>query len=425
MLLPEQGLPGRALRDLIEDARSDDAPWREGRSWSLVYEPPTAYRDEVRNVAAEFVNENALSHHAFPSVAYFESRVISMVASVVGGGGDTHGVFCAGGTESLLLAMKAYRDRRDARGNEVLVPRTAHPGFAKAAQLLGLRVRVVEVATDGRLDVNELLGAITDETCVIGLSAPNFPYGAVDPVADIASAAHSRGVGVHVDAALGGLVLPFLDAPPRFGLDVPGVTSLSVDVHKYGYAPKGASVLLFGDEGLRHASYFVWTDWLGGAFASGSILGTRPVSSAAGAFAALATIGHDGYRKTVHEVMAIAQRLRDGLTQRGWSIIGEPSMSVFAATPPDAERLGGIVAGMSERGWRLDALHQPPALHFVVTPRHGDVIDAFLDDLDESTEKADSQPDGDMASYGVVLRGAAPTTDALLAHLDERYDGAK
>jgi sphinganine-1-phosphate aldolase len=374
-------------------------------------------------VAGGFANENALSHHAFPSAAYFESKVISMVGSVVGGAEDARGLFCSGGTEAILLAMKAYRDKAGATGDEILVPRTAHPAFAKAAQLLGMRIRTVDVTRGGRVEPERLSAAIGDRTAVVGISAPNFPYGVLDPIIDIAAAAQTRGVGVHVDAALGGMFLPFLDSAPAFGLDVHGVTSVSVDIHKYGYAPKGGSVLLFAEATLRRAAYFVWTEWLGGAFASASAQGTRSVGASAGAFATLASLGLEGYRATVRDVMDISDRLRDGLSTRGWSIIGEPCMSVWAAAPPDAERFGGLVAGMSERGWSMDVLHEPLAFHFVVTPRHRAVLDAFFADLDESAEKATAGSLDGVASYGVVVRGERPSTSELLAHLDERYDG--
>src|SRR5699024_4496977 len=167
----------------------------------------------------------------------------------------------------------------------LLMPVTAHPGFWKAADYLGLELTLIPVGADGLPDVAELLAAAGPDTAAICLSAPCFPYGVVDPVAEVAEQAAARGIGVHVDAAMGGLFLPFLDAagvrPPQFGLDVPGVTSVSVDLHKYGYGAKGASVLLFGEPELRHASYFVSTGWPGGAHAASAADGTRPVGGAA------------------------------------------------------------------------------------------------------------------------------------------------
>jgi glutamate/tyrosine decarboxylase-like PLP-dependent enzyme len=423
MELPHQGLTADAVGSLVATARAEDAAWRDGRTWSLVYEPPERYAAQIASIASTFTHENALSHHAFPSVSYFESRVVSMVASLVGGSGQTRGVFSSGGTESLLLAAKAYRDSAARAGrDEILVPTTAHPAYAKAAQLLGLGIKTVATAADGTVEAASMTAAMTADTLFVGLSAPNFPYGGMDPIAAVATAAKQRGAGLHVDAALGGMFLPFLDPPYRFALDVPGVTSVSVDLHKFGYAPKGASVVLFADDDLRRNAYFVWTEWPGGAFASASILGTRSVAPAAGAFAALVTLGRDGYQATARAIMATTEQLQRGLVDRGWSIIGEPCMSVFAASPPDPAGLGGVVAAMGERGWRLDAIPQPPALHFVVAPRHADGLAAFFADLDEVTHTSTARPDQQVASYGVMVRGGPPTVETLVEHLDQRYD---
>ena len=418
MRLPDRGLTPDAVTRLVHDAGAGDADWRTPRTWSLVYRAPLQVRELIASAAAHYANENALSHHAFPSAAYFESNVIAMVAPLVGGSDRTPGLFTSGGTESILLALKAYRDHATGSRSTVIVPRTAHPAFAKAAQLLGLPIRLVD-------DPRDIAGLIDDRTLAVGLSAPNFPYGELDPIGEVAGAAAQHGVGVHVDAALGGMFLPFLDSPPRFGLDVSGVTSLSLDLHKYGYAPKGAAVLLFAEESLRRAAYFVTTHWPGGAFAAAGMLGTRPVGTAAGAFAALTGLGRDGYRSTVADVMRTAQDLRDGLTARGWKVVGEPAMAVFAAAPPDPANLGGVIGAMSGRGWRLDALTDPPALHFVVMPSHADVLAEFLSDLDLATNRAGAGGDDAVSSYGVMVRGGNPTEDSLLAYLDNRFDPAR
>lgn len=426
MELPATGLAVADVRDALRRAGADDVDWRRGRGWSLVYDSPSWHSALVEEAAQMFAHENALSHSAFPSAARFEAGVIAMVRSVVAPGAPCCGVFTAGGSESILMALKAHRDAPRARGHEVVVPRTGHPAFWKAAQLLGLSTRLVQVDASGVVDPDDVAAAIGRDTLMVGLSAPNFPYGTVDPVADIAPLAAEHGVGLHVDASLGGLFLPFLPdlpaQPMRFGTDVGGVTSVSVDVHKYGYAAKGASVLLFAAEELRHAAYFVSTRWPGGAYAASSVLGTRSVGPAAAAYASMLALGENGYRRLVGDVMASTRRLQRGLQEHAFQVVGDPAMAVFAAQPDDVP-LAGVAAGLARRGWWVDTQAEPPSLHFVVFPRHDAVVDAFLADL---TAVLEDPPRTALAqgqrSYGVMIKGEDLDEEALFAHLDARYD---
>jgi glutamate/tyrosine decarboxylase-like PLP-dependent enzyme len=344
-----------------------------------------------------------------------------MVAATVSPTRPAFGTFTTGGTESILVALKAYRDHPDFTGDELVLPATAHPAFGKAAHYLGLRTTAVPVNDDGTVDPPAVLGAISDSTLVIGLSAPNFPFGTVDPITDIAPVAQARGVGVHVDAAVGGLFLPFVDDAPPFALDVDGVTSVSVDVHKYGYGAKGASVLLFATQQLRRASYYVDADWAGGAYAASAVVGTRPVGPAAAAYAAMVHLGRDGYRRLVGEVLDTAARLQRGLADATTlHVIGRPPTGVFAMTG-EAPIVRRLALGLRRRGWLADALASPPALHFVATPRHAAAVDAFIRDAAAALDDPD---DGDapLASYGVMVRGAVDEK-SLHAALDRRYDG--
>ncbi|HEX5613930.1 MAG TPA: aminotransferase class V-fold PLP-dependent enzyme [Acidimicrobiia bacterium] len=434
MDLPATGIDPDALLALLGDLGRDDVDWRAGRGWSLVYDSPDWHHALVREAAARFADENALSHTAFPSAAHFESRVVGMVASVVAPGTTSHGIFASGGTESTMIALKAYRDRAPSTASpaRVVVPVTAHPAFGKAAAYLGLDLVEVAVGDDGLPAVDAVLDAIDDHTVVVGLSAPNYPFGVVDPIAEIAGALRGRGVGVHVDAALGGLFLPFLAdagaaAAPAFGLDVAGVTSVAVDLHKYGYGAKGASVVLFADDDLRHAAYHVSTGWPGGAYASSGVLGTRSVGTAAAAFTAMAALGRAGYVELVRGVLDTTRRLQEGLAERGpLRVIGAPPMSVFAVTS-DEIPLGALAHGLQQRGWSIDAQGPPPSIHFIVFPRHAGVVEEFLADLEGALDEArgpGAAPDAPLLSYGVMVRGGGSVTRrGLWAHLDARFDG--
>jgi glutamate/tyrosine decarboxylase-like PLP-dependent enzyme len=382
----------------------------------------------VREVATRFIDENALSHSAFPSTARFEAGVLAMVASVLSPATPAYGIFASGATESTMVALKAYRDHAAARSSagaagrpNVVVPATAHPAFGKACAYLGLDLVRVPVIATGAADTDAVVGAIDERTIVVGLSAPNYPNGAVDPIGAIAAAAASRGVGVHIDAALGGLFLPFLDAAPGIGLDVRGVTSIAVDLHKYGYGVKGASALLFAGPELRRAAYHIDLDWPGGAYAAPGVLGSRSVAPAAGAYAAMAALGRDGYRTVVRDLMATTRRMQDGLGALGFHVVGDPAMSVFAVASEE-HSVPSVAAAMEQRGWRIDVQSSPDSMHFVVFPRHARFVDEFLADVAWAIE----QPRVDTAagsSYGVMLRGMPLTPEAVAADLDRRFDG--
>jgi sphinganine-1-phosphate aldolase len=434
--LPEAGADPAALSALLDESGAGDVDWRHGRGWSLVYDSPPWHQELVETAVAKFAHENALSHAAFPSAARFESSVIAMVASVIAPGVAAFGLFASGGTESTMIAMKAYRDdarvrRPDVDAPNIVVPVTAHPAFHKAAAYLDLQVVTVPVGDDGLPDPGDVVAACGPQTIVVGLSAPCYPYGVVDPIVEIAAAVRDRDIGVHVDAAMGGLFLPFLAAagaePPRFGIDVAGVTSLGVDLHKYGYSAKGASVLLFARPELRHAAYHTYLGWPGGAYASPGVLGTRPVSAAAGAFTAMAALGRSGYEALTRDVMETTRRLQRGLADAaGLEPVGAPPMSVFAATSPRAD-IGALAGAIQQRGWWIDAQSPPPAIHFTVFPRHRMVVDAFLEDVTKVVAELATSGKSTgtaLASYGVMVRGGGRLTDDMLASdLDERFDG--
>jgi sphinganine-1-phosphate aldolase len=430
MQLSEEGLTSDAVRGLMDEWAAHDVDWRGGRGWSLVYDSPSWHQEVVREAAARFFDENALSHTAFPSAARFESAVVKMVASVVAPDVPAFGVFASGGTESTMIAMKAYRDHARGDRRKIVVPVTAHPAFGKAAAYLGLDLVAVPVDANGSPEPDRIVDAVDDQTLVVGLSAPCYPFGVVDPIVEIAAEMQRRGIGVHVDAALGGLFLPFLTrsdgSTPRFGIDVSGVTSVAVDLHKYGYAAKGASVVLFSTPELRHAAYYVSLGWPGGAYASSGVLGTRSVGTSAAAFAAMATLGRSGYRSLVADVMRTTSALQTGIARCGFTLVGEPPMSVFAGTSGEYS-VPGVARRLQERGWWVDTQLEPPAIHFGVFPRHSQVVERFLEDFARAVEDAPApgaEDDAPLSSYQVMVRAGGTLTDATLReHLDQRFDG--
>ncbi len=353
---------------------------------------------------------------AFPSLKKFETEVISMAVDLFGGDNRCCGSMTSGGTESLLMAIKTYRDwAREKyphiKEPEMVVPSSAHPSFDKAADYFG--VKIVKVPVDKethRADVKAMEKAMTENTILIVGSACDFPRGVVDPITELASIAKDRGIGMHVDACLGGFMLPFVkklgNNVPDFDFSVPGVTSISADVHKYGYGAKGASTIMYRKERVWKHQFSVYTDWSGGIYISPTMRGTRPGGPIAAAWASMKVLGNDGYLQLAKIVMKATKELIDGINQiPELYIIGDPVMSVFCFTSDavDIYNLGDL---MDKKGWHLDRIQFPNALHMMVNPHHATIVDTFLKDLKEAVKEIKEHPeassDGDAAIYGMV-----------------------
>ena len=314
--------------------RAADLPVRGGTTWAYVYDSGSDSAHEVAARAyAEMLDVNGLDPTAFPSVVALENSVVGAAAALLGGGA---GVFTSGGTESCLLAVKAARDATG--GDEIVLPVTAHPAFHKAAAYLGLTVVATPVDGDFRAVPAAVAAAITDRTALVVASAPSYPTGTVDPVPAIAAAAAARGVLCHVDACIGGWVLPHLPDAPPFDLSVPGVTSLSVDLHKYAYAPKGASVLLLRDRALRRHAYFAAAGWPGYPVINPTVQSAKSAGPVAGAWAVLRHVGPDGYRSlalTAREALLRLVRGVDGID--GLHVLGVPDSTLLAVAGSDVD----------------------------------------------------------------------------------------
>lgn len=257
-----------------------------------------------------------------------------------------------------------------------------------------------------------------------------IPTSLVDPIPEVGDLALKWGIGLHVDACLGGIVLPILrDAGrdvPEFDFRVPGVTSMSVDMHKYGFAAKGASTVLYRSRHLRRHQFTVITDWPGGALTSPTLLGTRPGGAIAAAWTALNTLGADGYTQLFMQVMDTVDKLVNGFKEVGdLTVVGQPPMSVFAVTSA-ARDVFAIADGLERRGWRVDRQTAPDSLHHIVTPRHNDVVDRYLDDLSDAYSEAPA-PDPNSTRtgfYGVTsaIEASVDLEEGLLDDLERRYD---
>jgi glutamate/tyrosine decarboxylase-like PLP-dependent enzyme len=377
-----------SVLDELAALRGLDLPVRGGTTWAYVYDSGS---DEIASVAAaayaEMLDVNMLDPTAFPSVVALENSVVGTVAGVLGGGA---GVFTSGGTESCLLAVLAART--SSGGSEIVVPVTAHPAFAKAAHLLGMDLVVTPVDDSFRAVPSAVADAITDRTALVVASAPSYPTGTCDPVAPIASLAAARGVLCHVDACIGGWVLPFLPDAPAFDLTVPGVTSLSVDLHKYGYAPKGASVVLFASRELRRAAYFAYAGWPGYPVLNPTLQSARSAGPLAAAWAVLEHVGLDGYRALALSARQALLSLADGVAAiDGLRVLGVPDTTLLAVAGSDVDVF--VVADeLRDRGFyaqvQLSLDEVPPTLHFSAHAVSRSTVDAMVTALRAAVEAA-------------------------------------
>lgn len=426
--LPQQGLPKEQVLERLQALKAQDARWREGRVFSLVYYAGDDVLDLLRQASLLFLSENALNPLAFPSLRRMETEVVAIVAGLLGGDEDTVGNMTSGGTESILLAVKAARDwarthRRLTDTLEILAPSTVHPAFAKAAHYLGMRLVLVPVGHDFRADPQAMARAITPNTVLLVGSAPSYPQGVMDPIPELAALAQEHGLLLHVDACVGGMFLPFLRRlgypVPDFDFRLPGVTSISVDLHKYGYAAKGASVVLYRDGELRKHQFFVSTDWSGGIYASPGVGGTRPAGPIAAAWAVLHYLGEAGYLRLTRQVMEATQRLKTGIQAiPGLHVLGDPVMSLLAVAS-DRYDIYEVADELAAQGWHLDRQQHPPSLHLTVTPVHAQVVEPFLHDL-EAAVQAVARPGWRRRGRSLLVRAVSALMRRLPPHLSRQ-----
>ena len=392
--LPAAGRSKEAVLAEMQAARANDLRWHEGRVFSLVFFAGDEAASLLKEAYNLFFSENGLNPTAFPSLRRFETEVVAMSARLLGGDDHVVGNMTSGGTESILMTVLTAREwarahRPGIHTPEMILPATAHPAFDKAAHYFGVRLVRVPVAPDLRADVAAMQAAITPNTILIVGSAPAYPHGLVDPISELAAVAQAHGLLCHVDACVGGFMLPFvrqLGYPvPDFDFQVPGVTSISADLHKYGYAAKGASVILYRDGALRRHQLFAVTDWAGGIYASPTMGGTRPGGAIAAAWAIMNYLGEEGYRRLAAQVMQATEQIRAGINAiDGLHVLGDPPMSLMAIA---SDRLNVYEVGdeMGARGWHLDRQQFPPTLHLTLNYAHVHQTDAFLRDLAAAT----------------------------------------
>jgi sphinganine-1-phosphate aldolase len=421
--LPENG---RARADVLRELRSfaaGDPNYREGRLWSLVYYLDESFSAFLAEAYESFSSANGLNPTAFKSLKRFETDIIAATADLLHGTDDVCGVVTSGGTESCLLAVKTYRDLARAKRHitrpEMIVPVTAHVAWFKASEYFGVRLRLLPLDADLRADVSQLRQLVNRHTVMILGSAPEYPHGIIDPIEALGEIAQRHGIPLHVDACVGGFILPFMEMNgitlAHWDYRVPGVTSISADVHKYGFASKGASTITYRNLDYLKHQMFVCEDWPGGVFASPALLGTRPGGAYAAAWAAMQHFGVSGYRDLAARTIAAFDRLKTGVAAiPELRVFGDPSGPLlgYGSRVPDVN-IYAVGDQMDARGWQINRLQRPEGLHAMVTAKHLDSVDAYLRDLRETVAVVKANPalarQGHAATYGLMahipLRG--------------------
>lgn len=398
MRLPEQGMSKAAIVDALTEKRVNDARWQDGKTFGMVYDAGAELHDVVEEVARMFLHDNALNPMAFPSLGKIQSDVVGITADLLHAPEGAGGFMTSGGTESILCAVKAARERgRKERGitePEIVLAESAHAAFHKGAHYFGLKVNKVPVRDDYRADVDLMAAAINENTVLVVGSAPQYPQGVIDPIPELAALAQNAGANFHTDACMGGFVLPFMEMIgyelTTWDFRVEGVTSISADLHKLGYAPKGASVIVHRSKELRSYQTFVFDDWLGGFYASPAMQGTRPALPMATAWATLHHIGLEGYKRLTKIAVETREIIERGIREiDGLTVVGQPEAHLLAITAAD-ERVDVFALGdaLQRRGWFHDRQKPPDSLHATVSAGNAPVVEQYLSDVRECVIEA-------------------------------------
>jgi sphinganine-1-phosphate aldolase len=400
MKIPPKGLPQEEIFKILKSYKSEDVDWKSGRVLGYIYDPGKKVHEVINAAYTLYLSENGLDPLSFPSLLRLENEVVRMTANLLDCADDVVGNFTSGGTESLILAVKTARDYSRAKKPhikepEMVLPITAHASLFKACHYLGIKPVVTRVHDNTFMaDVAAMREAITENTILLVGSAPSYAHGVVDPIPEIAALALKNDLLCHVDACVGGIHLSYMRKlgyeVPDFTMNVPGVTSLSVDLHKYGYAAKGASIVLYKDKELRRYQIFACSRWTGYTVINPAVTSSKSGGPMAAAWAVLNYLGDDGYMEIVREVMAATKMLVDGINRiDGVRVLGRPSMCMFAlASTTDKINVYHLAHKMKQKGWYLQPQfareNSPSNLHISLNRSTVPQAEAFLKAFEET-----------------------------------------
>lgn len=457
--LPQKGVPHAELLETMQKMKKQETNSDEGKIFAYIYtlsDDHFQLQREAFDLFSEkighsvdhdalvkefhhgFLHENALNPMLFPSLRKMETEVVRMTASMLNGGDDALGFMTSGGTESNVMAVKTFRDRAQKlfphiTEPEIVAPRTIHPTIDKAAQYFGMKVVHTPLGPDFGADVKAMEKAIGPNTVMLAASAPQFCHGIMDPIEEIAALAHRRGLPLHIDACFGGYMLPWVEKlgypVQKFDFRNPGVTSISADIHKYGYSIKGSSVIIYRNADIRKYQIFSYAEWPGGLYGSPSMAGTRPGGNIAAAWASMMALGVEGYMERAKVLMETTNKLKEGVNKiQGLYVLGKPVMTCFSigSSDPDVD-IQAVADAMGKKGWHMERQQNPSCLHCSILPHHVTVSDSLLKDLEDSTQEVKKNKalanEGTAAMYGMIatIPDKAIVKDFLVEFFSEVY----
>ena len=395
--LPPHGRNWEKVKAEMEGAQKEDSPWYNERMFIggsyFGGEDVVAVANEAYQM---YINYNALyATKIFPSLVRYESDIVGTLLAMMNAPMGASGSITTGGTESLIMAVKtarawAHDHHPGAIASEIVVPHAAHPAFDKTAYLLGIKAVRMSQSPDFRADIEAMERAINNNTIMLAASAPSYPFGVTDPIPQIAALAEKHNLWLHVDACHGGFIFPFAHklgySIPDYDFAVPGVTSISVDVHKLGYANKGVSALLLRDTNLETYQRYTFEDWPSGTYSTQNLMGSRSGGGLASAWAVLNYLGEEGYLERVGKILDTRERFLDGIRRiDGLEIWGEPEAYLIAFGSNTFD-IFAVDEGMAEHGWLSSRLLDPPAIHLFLDMSHTSIVDDYLHDLTEAVK---------------------------------------
>ena len=433
--IPEHGVDrAQILSELRQMSSEEDAKGDSGRVSGSIYSGDHDHYAFLTEAFEFYGHSNVLQRDMYPSATKLEAEIIAMTSEMLHGDADTGGLVTSGGTESLVTAMLAYREwGRNHKGverPEVIMPVTAHPAFFKGCHYFGIDVILAPVTDEYVVDVDFVRDHIGPNTVALVGTAGTYPHGLIDPIPELGQLALEHNIGLHVDGCLGGFIIAWAESLgrycPPFDLRVPGVTSISADTHKYGYALKGSSVLLFRPKSLRREQYFMMKGWPGGMYSSPSMGGSRSGGLIAATWASMLNLGKDGYRRIAADIFATADKVKDAVRSHPeLQLIGDSLFNV--AFRSDVVDIFHVNDGLAARGWRMNGLQVPPALHFCITKPNTQpgVAEAFAHDLAEAVAYA-HHPDQEIPKSGAMYGagGVQPDFDRIFSSLGDFLDAS-
>jgi sphinganine-1-phosphate aldolase len=439
---------GREQADVYQDlqaiAEEEDQKWETGLVSGTMYHGGKEHYAFLNRIFSLYSYVNLIQRDMCPSGTKFESEIISMVAKMLHGDAarelnpedDVCGAVTSGGSESIYNALFVYREwAREEKGitqPEMVVPNTLHPAFFKSGHYMGIKIIPVPVNENFEADVEAMRAKITENTIALGGSAGSYPHGVVDPIEKLSELALEYKIGLHVDGCLGGFILPWIEklgyAVPLFDFRVPGVTSISCDTHKYGYALKGTSVVLYRNKKLLRRQFFSIADWPGGLYASPTVQGSRSGGLSAATWAAMVTMGEEGYMKAARAIMDTSDKIRVGITDiPEIKILGNSTFLISMAS--DEVDIYHVNDYLAQKGWRMNGCQNPAGFHFCITLRNTmpGIAEAFVRDLKEAVaySKTPSQPmpmSGALYGLTATSDGKMMVREGMLSFIEATYD---